>query len=233
MLMDADVELLGETANGGAAPGIALGGTALAECLMEGSALEGERALERPTRLEAEAAVRMLIRWAGDDPRRAGLRDTPARVARAYEEWFRGYGQDPAALLTRTFDEIGDYDEAVELRDIPFHSFCEHHMAAIRGRAHIAYVPVDRVVGISKLARVVEACARRLQIQERLTDDIASAIDLALRPRGVAVVLDAEHACMTTRGVNAHGARMVTRRMLGSFREDAALRRDFLASLGL
>ena len=186
----------------------------------------------RPTRQEAEAAVRTLISWAGDNPARPGLLDTPARVARAYEEWFGGYGQDPVALLERTFDEIGGYNEAVELRDIPFNSFCEHHMASIRGKVHIAYMPVDRVVGISKLARVVEACARRLQIQERLTDDIANAIDEALQPAGVAVVIEAEHGCMTSRGVHAHGTRMVTKRMLGVFEKDADLRREFLGSIG-
>jgi len=187
----------------------------------------------RPSRQEAEAAVRVLIRWAGDNPAREGLRDTPARVARAYEEWFRGYGQDPVALLERTFDEVGGYNEFVALRDIPLHSVCEHHMAPIRGRAHVAYIPVDRVVGISKLARVVEACARRLQIQERLTDDIAMAIETALQPGGVAVVIEADHACMTSRGVNAHDTRMVTRRLLGRFRDDAELRREFLSSLGM
>lgn len=187
----------------------------------------------RPTRQEAEAAIRTLIRWAGDNPAREGLRDTPARVARAYGEWFCGYGQDPVALLQRTFDEVGGYNEIIELRDIPLHSVCEHHMAPIRGKAHIAYIPVDRVVGISKLARVVEACARRLQIQERLTDDIAVAIETALQPHGVAVVIEAEHACMTSRGANAHGTSLVTRRLLGRFRDDAGLRREFLSSLGL
>lgn len=187
----------------------------------------------RPTRAEAEAAVTTLIRWTGDDPHRPGLVDTPGRVVRAYEEWFSGYAQDPIDLLERTFDEIGDYDEPVELHDIGFHSFCEHHMAGIRGKAHIAYLPVGRVVGISKLARVVEACARRLQIQERLTDDIAGAIEAALSPRGVAIVIEAEHACMASRGVAAHGARMVTKRMLGAYRDDPGLRREFLASVGL
>jgi GTP cyclohydrolase I len=186
----------------------------------------------RPTRMEAEAAVRTLIRWAGDNPARPGLVDTPARVARAYEEWFGGYGQNPVDLLERTFDEIGGYDQAVVLRDIPFHSFCEHHMAAIRGKAHIAYMPNGRVVGISKLVRVVDACAGRLQIQERLTDDIARAIDDALRPRGVAVVIEAEHGCMASRGVRAHGARMITQRMLGIFADAADLRREILASVG-
>jgi GTP cyclohydrolase I len=187
----------------------------------------------RPIPAEVEEAVRTLIRWAGDDPSREGLRDTPARVARAYEEWFGGYRQDPVACLQRTFGEVGGYGDMVTLRDIPLHSFCEHHMAAIRGTAHIAYVPVDRVVGISKLARVVEACARRLQIQERLTDDIARAVDTALRPRGVAVVIQAEHDCMTSRGVGVAGTRMTTRCMLGAFRSDVDLRRAFLSSLGL
>jgi len=162
---------------------------------------------------------------------RPGLVDTPARVVRAYEEWFAGYRQDPAGLLERTFDEIGGYDQAVELHDIAFHSFCEHHMAAIRGKAYIAYMPVNRVVGISKLSRVVEACARRLQIQERLTDDIARAIEDALQPGGVAVVLVAEHGCMTSRGIHAHGTRMVTKRMLGVFDTNVDLRREFLSSI--
>ncbi len=187
----------------------------------------------RPARAEAEAAVRTLIRWAGDNPARPGLSETPQRVVRAYEEWFSGYDQDPAALLERTFEETGGYDQMVELHDIPFHSVCEHHMAAISGKAHIAYLPGRRVVGISKLARLVEACARRLQIQERLTGDIASAIDRALRPGGVAVILVAEHGCMTSRGVRAHGARMVTRHMRGAFQDDAGLRREFLSSIGM
>ena len=187
---------------------------------------------KRPTREEAEAAVATLIGWAGDDPQRPGLLDTPARVVRAYEEWFRGYAENPVELLERTFDEIGGYKEAVELHDIEFHSHCEHHMASIRGRAYIAYLPVGRVVGISKLARVVEACARRLQIQERMTDDIANAIEAALRPRGVAGVIEAEHACMSSRGINVHGTRLVTKRMLGAYKDDAGLRREFLASIG-
>ncbi len=187
---------------------------------------------ERPTRAEAEAAVRTLIRWAGDNPARPGLSDTPQRVIRAYEEWFSGYDRDPATLLQRSFDETGNYDQMVELHDIPFHSVCEHHLAAITGKAHVAYLPGRRVVGISKLARLVDACARRLQIQERLTGDIASAIDRALSPGGVAVVLVAEHGCMTSRGIRAHGSRMVTRRMLGAFRDDAALRAEFLSSIG-
>lgn len=186
-----------------------------------------------PTRMEAEAAVRTLIRWAGDDPDRDGLRDTPARVARAYEEWFRGYREHAGSLLERTFDEIGDYRDPVLLRDIPVNSFCEHHMAPIRGRAHIAYLPAQRVVGISKLVRVVETFSHRLQIQERLTDDIANVIDVSLRPLGVAVVIEADHDCMTTRGVRTHATRMITRRTLGAFAEDADMRRDFFNAIGI
>lgn len=191
------------------------------------------RTTVQPTRHEAEAAVATLIRWAGDDPSRPGLEDTPARVIRAYEEWFQGYGQDPVALLERTFGETGGYSEPVALRDIPFHSFCEHHMAAIHGVAHVAYIPGSRVVGISKLARVVDAYSRRLQIQERLTTEIAAAIDHALKPRGVAVVLQGEHGCMSSRGVRTAGARMTTKCMLGAFRDDPDLRREFLSSLCL
>ena len=196
-------------------------------------ALHGQARTHRASRAEAEAAVRTLITWAGDDPSRPGLVDTPARVVRAYEEWFRGYRQNPVELLERTFDEIGGYSEAVELHGIRFHSFCEHHMAGIVGTAHLAYLPAGRVVGISKLARLVEACARRLQIQERLTDEIARAVDTALAPRGVAVVIEAEHGCMTSRGVHAHGARMVTKCMIGAYRDNHELRREFLASAGL
>lgn len=188
---------------------------------------------ERPSRRDAERAVELLIRWAGDDPLRPGLAETPARVVRAYEEWFSGYAEDPAETLAVTFDEIGGYAEAVELRDIAFDSWCEHHMAPIRGRAHVAYVPAGKVVGISKLARTVGAFARRLQIQERLTDQVASAIDHALAPAGVAVVIEAEHGCMSSRGVRACGSRLVTRSMRGSYVEDADLRREFLASLNL
>jgi GTP cyclohydrolase IA len=186
----------------------------------------------RPSRAEAEAAVRTLIRWAGESPDREGLAETPARVVRAYEEWFEGYDEDPAEILKRTFEEVGGYDDMIVLRDIPFHSCCEHHMAAIEGVAHVAYLPRDRVVGISKLARVVEAYARRLQVQERLTAQIAHAIAVALRPRGVGVIIRAKHACMTTRGVHKHGVSMVTSRMLGAFRDDAATRGEFLAAVG-
>ncbi len=177
---------------------------------------------------QAENAVRTLLRWAGDDPKREGLRDTPTRVVRAYREWFSGYTVDPADYLRRTFEEVAGYDEMIVLRDIPFESFCEHHMAPIIGRAHVGYVPVDKVVGISKLARVVEAYARRFQVQEKLTAQIAHCIGMVLKPRGVGVVIDAVHQCMTTRGVHKRGVSMVTSQMLGSFRDDARTRAEFL-----
>jgi GTP cyclohydrolase I len=186
----------------------------------------------RPTREEAEAAIRILLCWAGDDPDREGLIDTPSRVARAYEEFFAGYGVDPVALLERTFEETDGYDEIVLLRDIRLESHCEHHMVPIIGRAHVAYLPHRRVVGISKLARVVEAYARRLQIQEKLTAQIANTIQEVLEPRGVAVVIEAAHQCMTTRGVHKPGVTMVTSRMLGAFRTDPTTRREFLAMIG-
>lgn len=186
----------------------------------------------RPDRAEAEAAVRTLIAWAGDDPAREGLRDTPARVARAYEEFFAGYDEDPAALLARSFEETGGYDEMVVLRDIRVESHCEHHMVPIVGRAHVAYLPAGRVVGISKLARVLDAYARRLQIQEKLTVQVADTIEAVLRPRGVAVMIEATHACMCTRGVHKAGVSMVTSRMLGAFRDDPSTRREFLAIVG-
>lgn len=184
----------------------------------------------RPSRAEAEAAVRTLIGWAGDDPRREGLQATPGRVVRAYEEWFAGYGQDPAAMLERTFGEVAGYDEMVLLRDIPVLSTCEHHMAAIRGVAHVAYLPRERVVGISKLARLVDAYARRLQIQERLTAEIADELERTLQPRGVAVIIEASHECMASRGVHKHGASLVTRRFTGVF-EAGEARREVLAAL--
>ena len=184
---------------------------------------------DRPTREEAEAAVRTLLRWAGDDPTREGLVDTPARVARAYEEFFAGYDIDPVALLERTFEETDGYDEIVLLRDIRLESHCEHHMVPIIGRAHVAYLPHRRVVGISKLARVVDAYARRLQIQEKLTAQIANTIQQVLEPRGVAVVIEAAHQCMTTRGVHKPDVTMVTSRMLGAFRDDPTTRREVLA----
>lgn len=182
-----------------------------------------------PSRAEAEAAVRTLIRWAGDNPVRAGLHDTPARVVRAYEEWFGGYAKDPARILGRRFERSG-YDDVVLLRDIPLHSTCEHHMAPITGVAHLAYLPGEHVVGLSKLARLVDAYARRLQIQERLTVEIADALQRELQPRGVAVVIRASHGCMTSRGVHVHGSAMVTRRLLGAF-EREPWRGDILAAL--
>lgn len=186
----------------------------------------------RPSREEAEEAVRTLIRWAGDDPAREGLADTPKRVVRAYEDWFAGYAQDPSTFLGRTFSEIAKYDEMVILKDIPFSSHCEHHMAPIMGRVHIGYLPRKRVVGISKLARLVQAFARRLQIQERLTAEIADTLQAELHPLGVAVMVEATHACMTTRGVNTREATMTTSRMLGIFRDNAKTRAEFLAVIG-
>ncbi len=186
----------------------------------------------RPTREEAESAVRTLLRWACDDPLREGLTDTPARVVRAYEEWFEGYHVDPVALLERTFEEVDGYDEIVLLRDIRFESVCEHHMAPIIGRAHVAYLPGNRVVGISKLARVVDAFAKRLQIQEKMTAQIANTINEVLQPRGVAVVIEATHQCMTTRGVHKTGTSLVTSRMLGAFRDDPSTRRELLSMIG-
>jgi len=186
----------------------------------------------RPSREKAEAAVRTLISWAGDDPDREGLRETPARVARSYEEFFVGYAQDPLDLLARTFEETDGYDEMVVLRDIRFESHCEHHIAPILGKVHVAYLPDRRVIGISKLARVVEVYARRLQIQEKLTAQIANTINKVLRPKGTAVVIEASHQCMTTRGVHKPGVVMVTSRMLGAFRDDPSTRREFLELIG-
>ena len=186
----------------------------------------------RPSREEAEDAVRVLLRWAGDNPAREGLLDTPKRVVRAYEEWFAGYGTDTAGILGTTFDETDGYDEMVALRNVRFESFCEHHMAPIIGRCHIAYLPRQRVVGISKLARMVEVFSKRLQIQERLTAQIADTINDMLEPRGVGVVVEATHHCMTTRGIHKTGVTMVTSRMLGDFRTKAATRREFLAHIG-
>ncbi|MBL8947873.1 MAG: GTP cyclohydrolase I FolE [Myxococcales bacterium] len=189
-------------------------------------------AANRPSRAEAEAAVRTLIRWAGDDPDREGLRGTPDRVVRSYEEFFAGYEDEPIEILSRTFEEISGYDEVVVLKDIPFESHCEHHMVPIIGRAHVGYLPDRRVVGISKLARVVEVYARRLQIQEKMTAEIAQTILIALQPKGVAVVIDATHECMTTRGIHRPGVGMVTSQMLGVFRDDPSTRREFLALIG-
>ena len=186
----------------------------------------------KPTRAEAEDAVRILLRWTGDDPEREGLHDTPARVCRAYEHYGSGYGADPEEILSRTFSETEGYDEMVVLRDIRLESHCEHHLAPIIGKVHVAYLPQKRVVGISKLARVVDAYARRLQIQEKLTAQIAAAIERTLKPRGVAVVIEAVHHCMTTRGVHKPGTTMVTSRMIGAFRDDPATRREFLSLIG-
>ena len=177
-------------------------------------------------------AVRTLIRWAGDDPEREGLLDTPARVARAWKEYAKGYDEDPARHLARTFDEVGGYDEIVLLKHIPFQSHCEHHLAPIIGTASIAYLPRDKVVGISKLARVLHGFARRLQVQERLTAQVADCIDEHLQPKGVAVVIEASHACMTARGVGTPGVMMTTSRMMGTFRSDERSRREVLALMG-
>ena len=188
--------------------------------------------VRRPSRDEALDAVRTLIRWAGDDPEREGLLGTPDRVVRSYAEFFSGYDEDPVALLQRTFEEMDGYDEIVMLKDIRFESHCEHHMVPIIGRAHIAYLPDRRVVGISKLARVLEVYSHRLQIQEKLTVQVATTIDQVLQPKGVAVVLDGAHQCMTTRGVHKPGMSMVTSHMLGAFRADQSTRREFLAIIG-
>lgn len=188
--------------------------------------------LQRPSREEAEEAVRVLLCWAGDDPAREGLLGTPSRVVRAYEEYFTGYGTDPVDLLQRTFEETDGYDEMVVLKDIRFESHCEHHLAPIIGRAHIAYLPKQRVVGISKLARLVEVYAKRLQIQEKMTAQIANTLSEVLKPKGVAVVIEAAHQCMTTRGVHKPGVSMITSHMLGAFRNDASTRREFLAHIG-
>ena len=182
-----------------------------------------------PTQADAEAAVRTLIRWAGDDPDREGLLDTPARVARSYRELFSGYDNDPRAYLERTFEEVGGYDELVVLSDIRVVSFCEHHMLPVVGRAHVGYLPTNRVVGISKLARVVQGFSRRLQIQEKLTAEIAEAIHEVLAPQGVGVVIEAEHSCMTLRGVRTPGSNLTTSRMMGVLRDDPRTREEFLA----
>jgi GTP cyclohydrolase I len=186
----------------------------------------------RPSRDEAEHAVETLLRWAGDDPAREGLRDTPARVARAYEDWFSGYAVDPEEYMKRTFEEVDGYDEMIVLRDIRFESHCEHHLAPIIGKAHVGYLPSSRVVGISKLASVVEAYARRLQVQEKMNAQIANCIQRVLEPKGVAVVIEAQHQCMTTRGVHKPGVTMVTSTMLGAFRKDPMTRREFLTIIG-
>jgi GTP cyclohydrolase IA len=186
----------------------------------------------RPSREEAEQAVRTLLRWTGDDPAREGLLETPARVVRAYEDWFSGYGEDPEASLARTFEEVDGYDEIIVLRDIRFESHCEHHLAPIIGRAHVGYLPDKKIVGISKLARVVEVYARRLQVQEKMNAQIANCIQHVLEPKGVAVVIEATHQCMTTRGIHKTGVVMVTSTMLGEFRKNPLTRREFLAIIG-
>lgn len=186
----------------------------------------------KPTREEAEAAIRTMLRWAGDDPDREGLRETPERVVKAFEEWFSGYRQDPDAYMRRTFEEVEGYDNMIVLKDIRFESHCEHHLAPIIGRAHVGYLPTHRVVGISKLARVVEAYARRLQVQEKMNAQIANTIQHVLQPRGVAVVIEATHQCMTTRGVHKTGVAMVTSTMLGDFRTNEITRGEFLSVIG-
>jgi GTP cyclohydrolase I len=195
-------------------------------------AAKPRRAHTDVTQQQAEEAVRTLLRWAGENPQREGLRDTPTRVVQAYRDWFAGYLSDPAAYLRRTFEEVEGYDEMIVLRSIEFESHCEHHMAPIIGRAHVGYLPTNKVVGISKLARVVDGYARRFQVQEKLTAQIARCIDDVLKPRGVGVVIDATHQCMTTRGVHKPGVVMVTSTMLGAFREDARTRREFLNMIG-
>ncbi len=189
---------------------------------------ESDDARNGVSRTQAEEAVRTLLRWAGEDPQREGLLDTPNRVVKAYGEWFSGYALDPDEYLARTFEEVAGYDEMIVLRDIEFESHCEHHMAPIIGRVHVGYLPAGKVVGISKLARVVEAYAKRFQVQEKMTAQIAGCIRRVLAPLGVGVVVDASHECMTTRGVHKRGVSMVTSTMLGSFREDARTRAEFL-----
>ena len=186
----------------------------------------------RPSREQAEDAVRTLIRWVGEEPTRDGLRDTPRRVVRAWEDWFAGYADDPVELLQRTFEEVDGYDEMILLRDIRFESHCEHHIAPIIGKAHIAYIPERRVIGISKLARLVDVYGKRLQIQEKMTAQIANTLQEVLQPKGVAVVLEAVHECMSTRGVHKPEIITVTSRLLGSFRNDSTTRREFLAMVG-
>ncbi|MBU6448612.1 MAG: GTP cyclohydrolase I FolE [Rhodospirillales bacterium] len=196
-----------------------------------GKLAKRKQSLARPTRAQAEEAVRTLLLWAGEDVSREGLRDTPKRVVKSYEEFFKGYDEDPTEILSRTFEETDGYDEIVLLRDIRLESHCEHHMVPITGKAHVAYLPGTRVVGISKLARVVDAYAKRFQIQEKLTAQIANTIQEVLQPRGVAVVIEANHQCISTRGVHKPGVSMVTSHMLGEFRENPSTRRELLAML--
>ena len=192
-----------------------------------------EKTNERPSRSEAEDAVRTLIRWAGDDPLREGLIDTPGRVVRSYEEFFAGYLQDPNEVLARTFSEVDGYDEMIVMNDIRFESHCEHHIAPIIGKVHVGYLPNHRVVGISKLARLVDVYAKRLQVQEKMTVQIADSLHRVLRPKGVGVVIEASHQCMTTRGVHKPGVGLVTSRMVGAFRTDPSTRREFLATISM
>ena len=194
----------------------------------ENNVTEERKTVDEPTRAEAEEAIRVLLRWVGEDPEREGLLKTPQRVAKAYREWFAGYQVEPAEYLERTFKEVEGYDEMIVLRDIKFESHCEHHLAPIIGVAHVGYLPTNKVVGISKLARVVEAYAKRMQVQEKMTSQIANCIQDTLKPRGVAVVIEASHQCMTTRGVHKRGVSMVTSQMLGAFRDDARTRSEFL-----
>lgn len=197
-----------------------------------GNLVLGSARTDKPTREEAESAVRTLLLWAGDDPDREGLADTPGRVVRSYEEFFAGYDADPVEMLNRTFEEVDGYDEMIVLKDIRLESYCEHHMVPIIGKAHVGYLPSTRVVGISKLARVVDAYAKRFQVQEKLTAQIANSIEEVLQPRGVAVIIEAAHQCMTTRGVHKPGVSLVTSRMLGAFRNDPLTRREFLTIVG-
>ncbi|EKM98895.1 GTP cyclohydrolase I FolE [Acidocella sp. MX-AZ02] len=199
--------------------------------LKAAKAAKRKQSLVRPTREQAEEAVRTLLLWAGDDPTREGLLDTPKRVAKSYAEFFKGYEEDPVEILSRTFEETEGYDEMILLRDIRLESHCEHHMVPITGKAHVAYLPGKRVVGISKLARVVDAYAKRLQIQEKLTAQIANTIQEVLQPRGVAVVIEANHQCISTRGVHKPGVSMITSHMVGEFRDNPSTRREFLAMI--
>ena len=196
-----------------------------------GHAAPAQEDRSRPSRAEAEEAVRTLLRWAGEDPDREGLLDTPKRVVKSYQEFFRGYQEDPTDILSRTFEETDGYDEMILLKDIRLESHCEHHMVPITGKAHVAYLPRSRVVGISKLARVVDAYARRFQIQEKLTVQIANTIQDVLQPRGVAVVIEANHQCISTRGVHKPGVSMITSHMVGEFRDNPSTRREFLAMI--
>ena len=202
------------------------------ESLKSASRLTPVEVINKPTRKEAEEAVRTLLRWAGDNPLREGLLETPKRVTKAFGEWFAGYEINPEEILARTFEEVEGYDEMVVLRNVRFESHCEHHLAPIIGRAHVAYLPDRRVVGISKLARLVDAYGKRLQIQEKLTAQIAKTLDDVLQPKGVGVVIEASHGCMTTRGIHKSGLTMVTSQMIGAFREQSSTRREFLSAIG-